>query len=602
MTVPYTFGTATTSIPLSNLDANFNTPITLGNTAIYLGNTTTTIGNLTLTNVTISSGSANITSNITYTTANAVVFTNSSSIGTTNSNLNWNGTNFGIGAASPSKKLTVTTNTSADGILITGSTNPRLQVIDTTNSATLELISGDSQATIRTDTNHPLVFGTNGTEQMTLSATGNLGLGVTPSAWTLTNSSALQIRNAGFMGYSNSAYLTANAYNSAGTWKYIASAAAGEYSIVGGAHEWSIAASGTAGNAITFNQAMTLNASSNLGIGTTSPTGRLDVVYDNALVGRFYNSGGRGLVRVDGLSDSSFQAYKDGSLVGFFQTDSGGTEIVTGTSGAFPYSIYTNNTERVRVTSAGLVGINTTNPSYNLSVAGNTASEIAIQIVNSNIGNTGYRMANSLRSWAMFVNDGDSGALRFYDYTANSERMRIDSSGNLLVGTTSQYSSAKVTVSTTASSGIASTQTTTGGYCYLSNALINTATYFHINFLENGTQRGSITSNGTVTVYATTSDYRLKENVKPMVNALATVAQLKPVTYDWTESKINGQGFIAHELQTVIPDAVVGLKDDIDSEGNPIYQQIDTSVLVATLTAAIQELKAEFDAYKATHP
>jgi hypothetical protein len=69
MTVPYTFGTATTSIPLSNLDANFNTPITLGNTSIYLGNTTTTIGNLTLTNATISSGNVTI-SNISVTTAN----------------------------------------------------------------------------------------------------------------------------------------------------------------------------------------------------------------------------------------------------------------------------------------------------------------------------------------------------------------------------------------------------------------------------------------------------------------------------------------------------------------------------------------------------
>jgi hypothetical protein len=83
----------------------------------------------------------------------------------------------GIGTASPTKALTVSTNTSADGILITGSTNPRLQVIDTTNSVTLELISGDSQATIRTDTNHPIVFGTNGTERMTLDATGVVGIG-----------------------------------------------------------------------------------------------------------------------------------------------------------------------------------------------------------------------------------------------------------------------------------------------------------------------------------------------------------------------------------------------------------------------------------------
>ena len=77
-----------------------------------------------------------------------------------------------------------------------------------------------------------------------------------------------------------------------------------------------------------------------------------------------------------------------------------------------------------------------------------------------------------------------------------------------------------------------------------------------------------------------------------MVGALATVSQLKPVTYDWTKNKVSGQGFIAHELQAVIPDAVVGGKDAVDSEGNAVYQQIDTSVLVATLTAAIQEQQA----------
>ena len=81
-----------------------------------------------------------------------------------------NSGSVGIGTSSPTKALTVSTNTSTDGILITGSTNPRLQVIDTTNSVTLELISGDSQSTIRTDTNHPIVFGTNGTERMQINA------------------------------------------------------------------------------------------------------------------------------------------------------------------------------------------------------------------------------------------------------------------------------------------------------------------------------------------------------------------------------------------------------------------------------------------------
>ena len=84
-----------------------------------------------------------------------------------------------------------------------------------------------------------------------------------------------------------------------------------------------------------------------------------------------------------------------------------------------------------------------------------------------------------------------------------------------------------------------------------------------------------------------------------MQNALATVAQLNPVTYTWKADGSDGQGFIAHELQAVVPDCVTGEKDAVDAEGKPVYQGVDTSFLVATLTAAIKELKAELDATKA---
>lgn len=75
----------------------------------------------------------------------------------------------------------------------------------------------------------------------------------------------------------------------------------------------------------------------------------------------------------------------------------------------------------------------------------------------------------------------------------------------------------------------------------------------------------------------------------PMSGALARVAALKPVTYKWKVDGSDGEGFIAHELQEVCPDAVVGEKDAVDAAGKPVYQGIDTSFLVATLTAAIQE-------------
>jgi len=107
---------------------------------------------------------------------------------------------------------------------------------------------------------------------------------------------------------------------------------------------------------------------------------------------------------------------------------------------------------------------------------------------------------------------------------------------------------------------------------------------------------GGISTSGSSTSFNTASDYRLKENVLPMTNALATITALKPVTYKWKIDGSDGQGFIAHELQAVVPDAVTGKKDAVDAEGNPHYQGVDTSYIVATLTAAIQELKATVDA------
>jgi hypothetical protein len=124
----------------------------------------------------------------------------------------------------------------------------------------------------------------------------------------------------------------------------------------------------------------------------------------------------------------------------------------------------------------------------------------------------------------------------------------------------------------------------------------------YIAFAKNGVSTGAITTNGSTTTYGTGSDYRLKENVEPLSGGLAKVMQLKPVTWTWKLNGIAGEGFIAHELQAVCPEAVNGEKDAIKEDGSIKAQNVDTSFLVATLTAAIQELKAEFDAYKATHP
>jgi hypothetical protein len=157
--------------------------------------------------------------------------------------------------------------------------------------------------------------------------------------------------------------------------------------------------------------------------------------------------------------------------------------------------------------------------------------------------------------------------------------MTLDASGNLLVGTTSAQG-----VGTTiySPSGV--------GRIDLNKSASGAAT--GIGFYYNGTQVGSISYSDTATSFNTSSDYRLKHDIAPMTGALAKVAALKPVTYKWNADGSDGEGFIAHELAEVCHHAVTGEKDAVDENGNPKYQGIDTSFLVATLTAAIKEQQA----------
>lgn len=172
--------------------------------------------------------------------------------------------------------------------------------------------------------------------------------------------------------------------------------------------------------------------------------------------------------------------------------------------------------------------------------------------------------------------------------TGGSERVRIDSGGTFYVNTTTNYGTAMITVSYD--------QVNKNGIgIYSQSTSASTA----ISFRNSNGGVGSVVTNGTATAYNTSSDYRLKENVQPMQDALAKVAALKPVTYTWKADGSVGEGFIAHELAEIAPQAVSGEKDALDKDGTPLYQGIDTSFLVATLTAAIQEQQAMIEELKA---
>jgi hypothetical protein len=111
-----------------------------------------------------------------------------------------------------------------------------------------------------------------------------------------------------------------------------------------------------------------------------------------------------------------------------------------------------------------------------------------------------------------------------------------------------------------------------------------------LEFADGGVTRGSITYTNTATAYNTTSDYRLKENVTPLTGAINRLNQLQVHRFNFiADPDKTVDGFLAHEAQAVVPECVTGTKDDVDAEGNAVYQGIDQSKLVPLVVAALQE-------------
>ena len=257
-------------------------------------------------------------------------------------------------------------------------------------------------------------------------------------------------------------------------------------------------------------------------------------------------------------------------------------------------NIQTNETTAITVDTSQNVGIGTASPTNRLDIQATTAK---VGVTSTTGTNTTFYSANNTGGSFYFGLDNSagtefgtayagaiyrSGANPINFYTNAAERMRIDSSGNVLINSTSTLNAV---FNVTGKSGLSACSlrvNTDGDYGYTFKNASNTFV-------------GAIGVNSSSTSYVTSSDYRLKENIAPMTGALAKVALLKPVTYTWKVDGSDGEGFIAHELAEVKPDCVSGEKDAVDAEGNPVYQGIDTSFLVATLTAALQETKALID-------
>jgi hypothetical protein len=329
-----------------------------------------------------------------------------------------------------------------------------------------------------------------------------------------------------------------------------------------------------------------IDSSGNVGIGTSSPNTKLQVY--KAAASAFTGTSPGALIVTDSTNTLNYFTSIDFNTtngpsvpyarIGMSYT-SGGSTMSFGTSNSYASGI--TNTAML-IDPSGNVGIGTTSPR---SVAGYQTLGIDASTVSVlDLFVAGTRTA-TVSATSTSVNLTAVTAVPLIFNTTNTERMRIDTSGNLLVGQSTL-------------NGRVSVLGVVGAYAIIAAAPSTSGIYYYQSFTTSGGfQTGYILStDGSSTLYSTSSDYRLKDNVVPMVNGLATVNLLKPVTYSWKASGFLNEGFIAHELAEVIPLAVTGEKDSVNEDGSIKPQGVDYSKIVVHLVAAIQELSAKVTA------
>lgn len=448
---------------------------------------------------------------------------------TTAMTLDANG-NLGIGTSSPQAKLHIKNTNNSEIILDTTTTG-------TTNKLISVMNNGSSYSDMELNClNLKVMYGAN--ERMRIDSNGNVGIGATPSSW-VSSWKALELGGAGNSIYTagqGSMRYGCNVTRDGGGYKYATANAAVEYRQANdGTHSWYNASVGTAGGTITWTNAMTLDASGNVGIGVTP------------------------------------SAWTN-----------------TGKTIQFSYAAISsdNATDSIELSS---------NAYYNTGwkyIQGYTAGR--------------YAIANGQHTWYTAPSGTAGNAITW------TNAMSLSQTGHMILGNTSLSTAVLNVVDQDASGGnswamaFQMKQSSTNGYPML---FLNSS----------GTTVGSIQTTATGTSYGVSSDYRLKEDWKPMENSIHRLMELKPCNFKWKEIGTRVDGFLAHEVQEVVPEAATGVKDEMmeekyeisprveatyDEEGNeltpvieavigkrevPKYQTIDQSKLVPLLTSALQE-------------
>ena len=282
-----------------------------------------------------------------------------------------------------------------------------------------------------------------------------------------------------------------------------------------------------------------------------------------------------------------------------------GTDSNTGINFASDtVNINTGGSTRVTVDSAGNLGIGTTNPngesingSQNLVIM-DTTSDGGMNIKTGTSGNAQIHFSDtSGNGQGRLVYDHSSDNMKFF--TSGSERVRFGSDGFVGIGVTGEVSG---------STGGASFNVSSDNRKKLALGTTSASGRGLLLFFNSNGEVGSISTSGTSTAYNTSSDYRLKENVVSISNAITRLKTLKPKRFNFiADASETVDGFLAHEV-TAVPEAITGTKDQVvtqdlvdrgdakESElGKPVYQKIDQSKLVPLLTAALQEAVAKIE-------
>ena len=439
-----------------------------------------------------------------------------------------------------------------------------LQLDDGTVSAPALTFNSDTNMGIYRGGTDILKFVTAGTDAITIDASQLVGIGTTPSTrfhvYQATGNTALRVESAGTNSQSS-----INLKNDAR-----------RYDIGINSSDAFFISDDTASST-----RMTITSAGNVGISDSSPSSKLTVG------GSATTTAKPTVAIVDTTSGATMTMRGLSPKIAFDVTSSGVPKILMDNAG-LEFKTGTLDAEGdvdVKIDSSGRLLLGTTTEgdatADDLTIANTSHCGITIRSGTSSEGSLFFSDGTSgddeYRGFVQYLHSAN--ALRFG--TNSAERMRITSGGDVLVGTNSNTLNSLHFVHSSGGQHAMGSRVGTNGNFAL--GVLNSS----------GTVVGGVVANASSTAYNTSSDHRLKENVTADWEATTRLKQLNPVRFNFiADADTTVDGFLAHEVQSVVPEAITGTHNEVDADGNPVYQGIDQSKLVPLLVKTIQELEA----------